>query len=45
MKSELYKQITDTTYRKKMDELANSKICLESMKISDTILLTLKSPS
>lgn len=45
VKSELYEQITDATYRKQMDDLAASMTYLEGEDIADTILFALKSPS
>ncbi|RFD19323.1 SDR family oxidoreductase [Komagataeibacter melaceti] len=45
VKSELYEQITDPTYRKQMDDLAASMTYLEGEDIADTILFALKSPS
>ncbi|MBL7238013.1 MAG: SDR family oxidoreductase [Komagataeibacter hansenii] len=45
VKSELYEQITDPTYRKQMDDLAASMTYLEGEDIADTILFALNAPS
>lgn len=45
VKSELYEQITDASYRKQMDDLAASMTYLEGDDIADTILFALKAPS
>lgn len=45
VKSELYEQITDPTYRKQMDDLAASMTYLEGTDIADTILFALKTPA
>lgn len=45
VKSELYEQITDASYRKQMDDLAASMTYLEGEDIADTILFALKAPS
>lgn len=44
VKSELYDQITDTNYRKQMDDLAASMTYLEGEDIADTILFALRAP-
>lgn len=45
VKSELYEQITDASYRKQMDDLAASMTYLDGEDIADTILFALKAPS
>ena len=45
VKSELYEQITDASYRKQMDDLAASMTYLEGEDIADTLLFALKAPS
>ncbi|GCD53971.1 SDR family oxidoreductase [Acetobacter pasteurianus] len=45
VRSELYEQITDASYRKQMDDLAASMTYLEGDDIADTILFALKAPS
>lgn len=44
VKSELYDQITDESYRQQMDDLARRMIFLEGEDIADTILFALNAP-